>query len=327
MEGKGFNMQNLKLSKEQSNTIKGIAVLMLLVHHYSGLEFALDALSICKSLGPIICSSFFFVSGYGLAVNRHSFQTRYWTKRFLSVLIPFWLSNTIYIGYELFMGNISVNATRLITDFLGITLINGHCWFLQVLLLLYFSIAFLSARQILNNDTATSCTCTPFFGGGKILVYCMITGLLYTIITQKVYSLSWVAFPIGFYIANHPVNVSKKLISVGILLLGGSFAYYYIGHNLINTPVRLLNFVCLSVTAIPFIYLISFLRIPVKAIGQQSMNYYMMHGLCLRILTQMDFEHKYVYVLLYIVMVVIVANIFGRITKHLVMTICQHLNV
>ena len=317
-------MQNFMLSKERSNTIKGIAVLMLLVHHYSGLEFAYDAFSLCKSLGPIICASFFFVSGYGLAINRHRFNRRYWTKRFLSVLIPFWLSNMVYIGYEVIMGNISVNVTKLATDFLGITLVNGHCWFLQVLLLFYITIAYLSTRKILINDTATTYS---LLGGGKILAFCVLIGVAYTIITQRVFSLSWVTFPLGFYMAYQPVRVSKNVTTVGLLLFGWSFVYYYIGHNLINTPARLLNFVCLSVTAIPFIYVISLKKLPVKIIGEQSMNYYMMHGLCLRILSQMDFEYKYVYVLLYIVLVAIVTFIFGHITKNLLKTICQRLNV
>lgn len=151
-------MQNFKLSKDKSNTIKGIAILMLLVHHYSGMEFAYNAFSFCKSFGPIICASFFFISGYGLAVNRHRFNRLYWIKRLLSILIPFWVSNMIYIGYELVMGNISANASRLATDFLGITLINGHCWFLQILLLFYLSIASLSTRQILRNNITTSST-------------------------------------------------------------------------------------------------------------------------------------------------------------------------
>lgn len=317
-------MHNFKLSKDKSNTIKGIAILMLLVHHYSGMEFAYNAFSFCKSFGPIICASFFFISGYGLAVNRHRFNRRYWIKRFLSILIPFWVSNMIYIGYELVMGNISANASRLATDFLGITLINGHCWFLQILLLFYLSIASLSTRQILRNNITTS---SMPIGGGNILILCLLTGGAYTMITQKVYSLSWIAFPLGLYMAYHPVRVSKTVISVGLILFSGNFAYYLIGHNLINTPVRLLNFVCLSLTAIPLIYVVSCLRVPVKTIGIQSMNYYMMHGLCLRILSQMNFEHKYVYALLYIVMVAVVTFIFGHITKPLVRTICQRLNV
>lgn len=157
-------MQNFMLSKDRSNAIKGIAVLMLLVHHYSGLELAYDAFSLCKSLGPIICASFFFVSGYGLAINRYRFNRRYWVQRFLSVLIPFWFSNIVYISYEFIMGNISVNVTRLATDLLGITLVNGHCWFLQVLLLFYITIAYLSTKMILINDTTISCS--PIAGGG-----------------------------------------------------------------------------------------------------------------------------------------------------------------
>lgn len=145
-------MYNIKLSKEQSNTIKGIAVLMLLADHYSGLEFAYGAFNICKFFGPIICASFFFVSGYGLGVNRHCFNQQYWAKRFLSILIPFWLSNILYIVYEYFMGNISGNVISLAADFLGLTLINGHCWFLQVLLLFYISIAYLSTKQVMSSD-------------------------------------------------------------------------------------------------------------------------------------------------------------------------------
>lgn len=267
---------------------------------------------------------FLFRLGYGLAVNRHRFSRQYWAKRFLSVLIPFWLSNMVYIGYELIKGDISVNATSLATDFLGITLVNGHCWFLQVLLLFYITIAYLSTRKIADSYTATNYF---LLGEGKTLVFCVLTGVAYTIITQRVFSLSWVTFPLGFYMAYQPVRVSKKVTTVGLLLFGWSFVYYFIGHNLINTPARLLNFVCLSVTAIPFIYVISLKKLPVKIIGEQSMNYYMMHGLCLRILSQMDFEHKYVYVLLYIVLVAVVTFIFGHITKNLLKTICRRLNV
>lgn len=159
------------------------------------------------------------------------------------------------------------------------------------------------------------------------MVSCILVGVAYAIITKKVYSLSCVAFPVGLYMAYHSIRVSIKTILVGLLLFGGSFTYHLISNNLINTPIRLLNYICLSVTTIPFIYVISFLRLPVKIIGSQSMNYYVMHGLCLRIMSQMDFERKYVYIILYIVMVVVNSFIFGRINKYIVGKTTQCLHV
>lgn len=82
----------MEITLQQSHTIRGIAIIFLLLHHYSGMDYALEPFWIFRWMGTIVCAVFFFFSGYGMSLSiektkEHGFKL----KRLLTLYIPFLL--------------------------------------------------------------------------------------------------------------------------------------------------------------------------------------------------------------------------------------------
>lgn len=58
-----------KISLSESNAMKGLAILMIMIHHFEQSPLTVDCLSVFRAFGPVGCGIFFFVSGYGLTVS------------------------------------------------------------------------------------------------------------------------------------------------------------------------------------------------------------------------------------------------------------------
>lgn len=134
--------EQLLLPKENSNRIKGILAIFIIIHHCVQLHYAEASIFSCfKNAGSWICAIFFFISGYGMysQETKISLMTfpEFWKKRLTKLLQPFLF---ITIGYQVlsfFLGD--NNLLRVITtfpqDFPG-NLLPG-CWFIFALFYLY----------------------------------------------------------------------------------------------------------------------------------------------------------------------------------------------
>ena len=117
----------IKLSIQESQLIRGVAILLLMVHHYSGMGYAWQGLEIFKGIGPAICCAFFFCSGYGLTAGNRKHGVRSSARRLVKVILPFIIANAIYILSWANFRKYNLTAGHILTDLLGLTLINKHC--------------------------------------------------------------------------------------------------------------------------------------------------------------------------------------------------------
>lgn len=265
-------IHNFKISLSESNTIKGLAILMIILHHFEQSCLSVDYLNVCKAFGPVGCSAFFFISGYGLTVSKSTKDLNYWLRRLLKIWIPFMLANIIYLIFNFYE---ITNCVDIVLYVLGIKLINGHCWFIHALLFLY--IAYAISLKLSN-----------------IYIYILpvLFGALYSIITRSIGTISWMAFPLGILYAKK-LSEAKFIIHTRALLYVSIPAFiiscyvYYHNAFLLNTIPLVLN-VMVMVASAAFVFIsVRWILIHSKVlafIGAHSMDYYLIHGLCLSLL-------------------------------------------
>ena len=153
------------IDKNVSTVVKGIAIILVVIHHYTqNLGFFPD---IFRGVGPMACSAFFLISGYGLSVSKGLYSK--WIHRLLRLYIPFVLSNCYYILLYVAIGVYIFTPMEIITDFCGITLINGHCWFLQYLILFYILTAIVDVKIEEKRSWLVPVLVT--MGGGQVSPY------------------------------------------------------------------------------------------------------------------------------------------------------------
>lgn len=144
--GKGHFHEDF-LSLEQSKILQGITAVSIIFHHLSqyitnyGNEWK-GPITIYSSIGILFTTFFFFCSGYGLVTsfnNKPDYLKTFFKKRIPSILIPFMLSNIIYLIFMgLYFGRVG-SMLEGIANFFGIILINTNTWFLVEIMILYLA--------------------------------------------------------------------------------------------------------------------------------------------------------------------------------------------
>lgn len=291
------------ISIEESNSIKGLAILIVMIHHFEQSTLSIDYMSIFNAMGPIACSAFFFISGYGLSKSKSEKTLSYWVDRVKKIFVPFILANLLYLLYYKSHQNLNLD---LLLYVIGIKLINGHCWFLQVLLIMYVGYA-------IGSRFRNTCLC---------VLLSFIAGFIYTVLNNAHGSFSWLSFPMGILFANNNINkfiklnLCSKLIIFCVLIV--SFAIYRYNNYFLNKLSLVGNFIMMVLSApICFLSISSFLcRLSLfKYLGRHSMDYYLIHGLCLILLSAHKDLNTYVAFILYCILVFVAASIFGFVTK------------
>ncbi len=139
------------LSLEQSKILQGIAAVGIIFHHLS--QYITDygnvwkgPITIFSNIGIFFTTIFFFCSGYGLVISyktKPDYLKNFFKKRIPAVLIPFMLSNVIYLVFVgLYFRNVG-SVLEGIANFFGLILINTNTWFLVEILILYVAFYFI----------------------------------------------------------------------------------------------------------------------------------------------------------------------------------------
>ena len=141
--GGGYNEDYLSL--EITKNEKGIAAILILLHHLSQRVKVSGPFLIMSYIGFILVAIFFFISGYGLSYgmrNKSNYLEGFFRKRLFPVLVPYWIINTIDIIFYLSKGKIFI-PMQYILSYIGADIITGT-WFVTTILILYliFWIAF-----------------------------------------------------------------------------------------------------------------------------------------------------------------------------------------
>lgn len=155
-------METLSFSKKNTNFIKGIAIITLIVHHLTGQNpgvpvniHASTVLSIVGTEAKVCVALFMILSGYGLFISYQSKQNniaKYVYNHIVKLLFNFWLMFVFCWLLYMLLGNKFANiygtgmksVLYFIKDFFGMhnfiietPSINGSFWFMEAVILCY----------------------------------------------------------------------------------------------------------------------------------------------------------------------------------------------
>lgn len=126
------------LSKDNTNSLKGIAAIFILLHHISQYIELFSGLIFMRYIGFILVSVFFFSSGYGLMYglnNKKDYLQGFFSRRILPVLSVYWVVNIVTIISYLVVGK-KFTAFEYVLSFLGIDTVTAS-WFVGAIVILY----------------------------------------------------------------------------------------------------------------------------------------------------------------------------------------------
>ena len=138
-------MPTFYISKESSNIIKGLACMLIILHHYcqslNGLNvsnFIIDTIALRGGVTGV--AIFFFLSAYGLSESQSKKRSNFieFVKRRLSkVFIPLVITNLIY--YFILLGNnlIFFSLKTFPLYITNIKILDGVTWFCNVIFFFY----------------------------------------------------------------------------------------------------------------------------------------------------------------------------------------------
>ena len=196
LSGGGYNDDYLSLEITKSE--KGIAAILILIHHLSQRVKLSEPFLILGYIGFILVAVFFFISGYGLSYgmrNKQNYLDDFFRKRLLPVLIPYWIVNTINIIFCFGKGTI-FTPMQYVLSYICADIITGT-WFVTAILVLYF--IFLIAFKSKNSYTVLElclsgycviCSCLKLHTSYTASIAAFLMGVIWNKIDKKI--ISWI---------------------------------------------------------------------------------------------------------------------------------------
>lgn len=133
------------MSLRESKAIQAICAILIIFHHTSQKVEYCEELQYFVNAGILFVAIFMFCSGYGLIKSmeqKENYLDHFLKKRLVTVLIPFYLINTIYVLYSAWNQEFTALqgkdlAKELAFRLSGIKLASGNEWFMVVIAFLY----------------------------------------------------------------------------------------------------------------------------------------------------------------------------------------------
>ena len=307
----------LALSKDQTQTIKGIFVLTVFFSHFCS-YVALDQWydvpmrAYSRWLGQLMVVPFLFYSGYGIfeSVNKNgeSYVNSFPKKRILKTLIHFDLAVTLFLVYDFFFTPENLSAQKIVLSLFAWDSIGNSNWFIFAILCAYvFSFAAL-----------VMCKRNLFRSLIVIIVFCFI----YIVVVSRFKDGYWfntiLAFPLGCLI-----SLCKKIFTIRLAVWGVGVIFlpiFIVAKNGLF-PNSFVNFQFLVVS---FMLLIVFLSMKIKLkskvlswFGAQVFGIYILQRLPMNFGKIMHWNEQniYFYFVFCFVMTIVMAEAFRKLTE------------
>lgn len=131
------------LLKSDTDSLKGIAAILIVIHHLSKDVVASGPLSILKYIGIIMVGVFYFVSGYGCIYGlekKEDYLKTFLRKRILAVMTPYWILLITKLVIDEYVGDFH-DLREIILSLFGLNYIT-NTWFVPSILIMYFAFWF-----------------------------------------------------------------------------------------------------------------------------------------------------------------------------------------
>lgn len=137
-------------SRAQSQLLQGIFCVFVILHHLTQSvttygQIYKGPITILSSMGILFTAVFFFFSGYGLIysyMNKPRYLGSFLSHRFPVILVPFFVSNIIYVLARIYITHIPTKGSTLYKCLTGLILLNGNGWYIVEIFILYLAFFF-----------------------------------------------------------------------------------------------------------------------------------------------------------------------------------------
>lgn len=304
------NNNDFSLSQNTNNQLKGIFVIIVILHHIAQHMDPYGLLLILHYVGYLAVGAFFFISGFGLtkSIQRNdAYLNGFIYKKMARIYLPFIVINllTVIVLY--------VNGTTFTYDMftkyiIGIKLIDGTLWFIVTILILYFFF-YLSFKKDYNLRSLFIVT---------ILTLIYILVCIFFDMSKQTY-VSSLCFPVGIYYAFFEEKINSIIYNKFVLILSLFLFFFLVIGILYKTnilPKADINLFISSVFFIIFIVIL-FLKINPNSfifnlIGKISLEIYLLHMKVLIIFSFFTKLDSGFWIILYLFTVIISALLFNK---------------
>ncbi len=328
-----FNANNDVLDKYNSNKIKGLLAILIIIHHLSIYIKDTILFKVFTVAGIIAVSAFFFYSGYGLMTNylkKENYLKDFLNKRIMKIVIPYIIA--IIFTILAYLLTKQLTPRRIFNSLVEGEPVVRFSWYVLAIIILYvvfyLSAKFLKKKKMIN---------IAVFGG--TILYCIVVNNILGFNNWWVNSCF--AFFIGIYWASYKEKYAitlkdkNRIIRYAVILSIILFAIIGIqflisGYNVMdiisNTsladdimkepiPVINMNIICVVLLLVLFNTLEK-VRLDDKLftfLGNISFEIYLYHGLVMYLLRNPCFYCRidYIYAVLVIGLSIILAKLMN----------------
>lgn len=304
------NEYNLNpLSLNNSNAMKGLSAIVVVLHHISQRLYNPGYLFLFRYLGYLSVSLFFFYSGYGLMKSYESkcnYLNDFWINRMPKIIIPFIISNILFILIHIVLVGTKFSAYDIFTYILGIRLIDDYKWYIISIVIFYSSFYFLFKYYDRNKSiigifiliTCYNFTCFLLKMGNwwYNTSYCFLIGIIFGAYYKYVFSF-----------------IRKKYIIVTLALLSIFILTFILQVTKENIFISSISSACFVLVCICLLTKFDIDNKIINLLGSISYEIYLVHRLILDGFSGIN--NKYIYLTLCTLLSILIAYIFNIFVK------------
>ena len=135
---------------KQTNALKGLCAIYVIFHHLcTYFADVYPSFLFFECVGFLMVGMFFFISGYGLIYgvkNKGDYLKGFFTKRLLTILVPYYIINLFYIYSKRFVGILD-------KKYILLSIFGYHLWYVMAIIIMY--IGFWMCFKIFGNKKGT----------------------------------------------------------------------------------------------------------------------------------------------------------------------------
>lgn len=312
------------MSREKTSAIKGIFVILIFLSHYSGYvvlegQYDIPYLLLQNYLHQMVVVMFWFYSGYGImesiSAKGYTYVQKIMSKRFVTVLVNFDLAVLLYACVAIIVGR-KIGALEFLLSLIGWRAIGNSNWYIFVTLVLYI-IVFLSFINLKWSKN-------KYIGAAFVT----ILSILFIYIMMKMgqptrYYNTTIIFSLGMWYSifrKHVENILMKKDSYYALFCVGLVCAYF-GAYFNRWEYGIEGYtawaVLFTILIVVFTMKISICNNLLNWFGNHIFSIYILQRIPMILLAQtsLDENHKYVFLILTVLITILMAIVFDSVTS------------
>ncbi len=304
----------LYLNIDVTNSLKGLAIIMIIVHHIIQKNADFVLLLPFLNFGCIGVSVFLLLSGYGITTsykNKKNYMHGFLIDKFLRLYISFFIVYVLFLVISMLNDN-NISFKLIIFNLLTMSYPKQIMWYLKVQLLMYVIFYFIYRTSLEDYEKA------------RLMI---ILTFIYIIIAKVIrleaywYNTS-IFFPLGVLLVEYKekiLNLLKKystlLLIVSVLIFLGIVIFRFMFGDMGKTRIiDIIAMIIFNILILSMCYMFNINSYFLKFMGKISLELYLIHIILLSEINTWHIDSIYNYILFFII-VILISFILNKIHK------------